>query len=179
MAKIKDREDKRNIRSFRSYEDIIENLINDPTDPLNDDVLRELSMIRPRLVGFRDFSQVFGQRLGPRLDSSLFWGLMGTMLTVSECLWNTDRSQLRTRANHVQVATQMEGDATRRITQVLKSLSRDVETLKGYSAAQEDLSNKEKEAVFETFVAATNFFGDALQFLRDEEHFARCQSSGK
>ncbi len=73
----------------------------------------------------------------------------------------------------------MEGDATRRITQVLKSLSRDVETLKGYSAAQEVLSNKEKEAVFETFVAATNFFGDALQFLRDEEHFARSQSSGK
>lgn len=83
MSKIKEREDKRNIRSFRNYEDIIENLINDPAEPLTDDVLRELSMIRPRLVVFRDFCQVFAERLGPRLDPSLFWGLMGTTLTVS------------------------------------------------------------------------------------------------
>lgn len=74
---------------------------------------------------------------------------------------------------------QTEGDATRRITQVIKSLSRDVETLKDYSAAKEALSNKEKEAVFETFVAVTNFFGDAIQFLRDEEHFARSRSAGE
>ncbi len=93
MAKVKDREDKRNIRSFRSYEDIIENLINDPTEPLTDDVLRELSMIRPRLVEFRDFSQVFRERLGPKLDSSLFWGLMGTMLTVSGMRNESTRSQ--------------------------------------------------------------------------------------
>jgi hypothetical protein len=69
----------------------------------------------------------------------------------------------------------MEGDqdAVQRIIQVLKSLSRDVETLQSYSASQEALSNKEKETVFETFVAATNFFCDAIRFLRDEDHFAR------
>lgn len=40
-------------------------------------------MIRPRLVKFRDFSKVFAERLGLSLDPSLFWGLMGTLLTAS------------------------------------------------------------------------------------------------
>jgi hypothetical protein len=130
-------------------------------------------MIRPRLVVFGDFIQVFAERLGPRLDPSLFCGLMGTMLTVSPV-----RASHDPKADGFQVATQMEADhdATRRITQVLKSLSRDVETLHGYVAAQENLSNKEKEAVFETVLAATNFFCDIIHFLRDEEHFSRCPS---
>ncbi|KAK4665522.1 hypothetical protein QC763_402300 [Podospora pseudopauciseta] len=156
MTKIKDREDKRNVRSFRSYDDIIEHLINDPDEPFPDSVLEELSMIRPRLVEFRDFSKIFAEKLGPKLDPSLFWGLMGTLV----------------------VAAQIEGDATRRMTQEIKKLSRNVETLRGYSTAGEDLSNKAKEAVFETFVVATNFFADAIEFLRDEEHFARSRSAG-
>ncbi|CAM1508596.1 Fc.00g054440.m01.CDS01 [Cosmosporella sp. VM-42] len=157
QEKIQDREDKRTVRSFRSYDDIVEHLINDPDEPLSDSVLRELSMIRPRLVELRDFSHDFAERLGPSLDPGLFWGLMGVMLTVA--------AQIE------------EPDATRRIAQMLKKLSRDVEHLRGHCSAQSSLSNKEKEAVFETMVAATKFFGDATQFLRDEEHFIRCRSS--
>lgn len=87
LEKIHDREDKKTIRLFRSYDDILEHLINDPDEPLSDSVLRELSLIRPRLVDLRDFSHDFSVRLGPSLDPSSFWGLMGVMLTVSE--WPT------------------------------------------------------------------------------------------
>lgn len=61
----------------------MEHIIADPDEPLPEAVLLELSMIRPRLVKFRDFSKVFAERLGLSLDPSLFWGLMGTLLTAS------------------------------------------------------------------------------------------------
>ncbi|KAF5000627.1 hypothetical protein FDECE_11164 [Fusarium decemcellulare] len=71
-----------------------------------------------------------------------------------------------------------DGDATRRIVQMLKKLSRDVEMLRGYCSTEDPpLTNKVKEAVFDTFVSSTKFFASATQFLRDEEHFIRCTSS--
>lgn len=62
---------------------------------------------------------------------------------------------------------------------MLKELSRNVEVLRGHSSGHPNLSNREKEAIFETFVAITKFFGDASQFLRDDEHFCRCRTSGE
>lgn len=61
----------------------MEHIIADPDEPLPEAVLLELSMIRPRLVKFRDFSKVFAERFGLSLDPSSFWGLMGTLLTAS------------------------------------------------------------------------------------------------
>ncbi|KAJ8132115.1 hypothetical protein O1611_g1504 [Lasiodiplodia mahajangana] len=151
MEKIHDREDKRTVRSIRSHDDILENLIDDPDNPLPGAVKNELSMISPRLWVLRDYSDDFANRLGPRLDPAIFWGLMGVMFTAA--------------------AQIQEISATQRITQMIKKLSRDVEMLRDYSAGLSILSDRQKEAIFDTFVTLTKFFSDTAQFLRDEEHF--------
>ena len=68
---------------MRSYDDILEHVIEDPDEEMPEHVLHELSLVAPRLEELRDFSNVFEEHLGQRLDPSLFWGLMGLMLTVS------------------------------------------------------------------------------------------------
>ncbi|RSL84309.1 hypothetical protein CEP51_004011 [Fusarium floridanum] len=159
QEKIKDREDKRTVRSFRNYDDIVEHLINDLHEPLSEVVLRDLSMIRPRLIELRDFSDDFGRELGPRLDPSPFWGLMGLMV--------------------IAAAQMQEQGATHRVVQMLKKLSRDVEILRGYCSNDEPRSNKLKEAIFEIFVISTKLFGDVAEFLRDDDHFMRCNLAGQ
>ncbi|KAH8714837.1 hypothetical protein GQ44DRAFT_776005 [Phaeosphaeriaceae sp. PMI808] len=158
VEKIQDREDRKTLRGFRNYDDILEHVINDPDEPISDLALRELSMIRLRLVELRDFSSVFAHKLGPELDPAFFWGMLGLMLTVS--------------------AQMEEIDTTRRLTQMLKALNRNVDVLRGHTTSA-DLFNKDKEAVFETFVAMTRFFAEVVQFLRDDEHFIRCRSTGR
>ncbi|RMJ08393.1 hypothetical protein CDV36_011978 [Fusarium kuroshium] len=159
QEKIKDREDKRTVRSFRNYDDIVEHLINDLHEPLSEVVLRDLSMIRPRLIELRDFSDDFGRELGPRLDPSPFWGLMGLMV--------------------IAAAQMQEQGATHRVVQMLKKLSRDVEILRGYCSNDEPRSNKLKEAIFEIFVISTKLFADVAELLRDDDHFMRCNLAGQ
>ena len=152
-------EDRRTVRSFRNYDDIQEHLVDDPDEPWSESVLRELSLILPRLYELRDFSLDFSDRLGPRLDPSPFWGLMGVLLTVA--------------AQHEEIG------AARRITQMVKKLSRDVGVLRSHLPANSALSNTEKEAVFETFIVVVRFFSEATHFLRDDDYLISCDSSGQ
>jgi hypothetical protein len=43
----------------------------------------KLSIIGPRLAELRDFSDLFAEKLGPRLNPGVFWGFLGLTLTVS------------------------------------------------------------------------------------------------
>lgn len=74
--------DRRIIRSFRTYEDVQEHVFVEQDEEATDAALQELAMLQPRLIELKDFSDFFATKLGPVLDTSFFWGLLGLLLTV-------------------------------------------------------------------------------------------------
>lgn len=74
--------DRRIIRSFRTYEDVQEHVFVEQDEETTDAALQELAMLQPRLIELKDFSGFFATKLGPVLDTSFFWGLLGLLLTV-------------------------------------------------------------------------------------------------
>ncbi|KAK3379097.1 hypothetical protein B0T24DRAFT_610704 [Lasiosphaeria ovina] len=145
-----ERDDQRTIRSCRSFEELKETVIED-TDARDrsEGALHELSLINPRLVGLRNFSYHFTDKLGPRLDPAVFWGLLRLVLNL---------------------ALQFDdGDPMRRVAQMIKKLSRQAESFQDQCSNGSTFTRKEKEACFEIFVGMTEFFTKTVLFLRDSE----------
>lgn len=78
--------DRRIIRSFRNFEDVKEHVFAEQDEEASEDALQELAMMRPRLVDLKNISEFFATRLHSTttLDTSMFWGLLGLLLTVRE-----------------------------------------------------------------------------------------------
>lgn len=74
--------DRRTIRSFRTYEDVQEHVFVEQDEEASEAALQELAMLQPRLVDLKNFSDFFATQLRPTLDTSMFWGLIGLLLTV-------------------------------------------------------------------------------------------------
>lgn len=78
--------DRRTVRSFRSLDDIQKKIIDKPEESTSDRNLQGVAMVRPRLIDLKYFSDFCANQLGPVLDLGVFWGLLGLLLTVSDCL---------------------------------------------------------------------------------------------
>ena len=76
-------QDRRTIRSFRTYEDVQEHVFAEQDELASELALHELAMLQPRLVDLKKLSDVFTQ-LRPTLDTGMFWGLLGLLLTVRD-----------------------------------------------------------------------------------------------
>lgn len=76
--------DRRTIRSFRTYEDVHDHVFFEQDEEASEAALQELSMLQPRLVDLKNFSNFFATELRthPSLDTGVFWGLLGMLLTV-------------------------------------------------------------------------------------------------
>jgi hypothetical protein len=74
--------DRRTIRSFRTYEDVQEHVFVEQDEEASEAALQELAMLQPRLTELKNFSTFFATELGPNLDTGMFWGLLGLLLTV-------------------------------------------------------------------------------------------------
>lgn len=74
--------DRRTIRSFRTCEDVKEHVFVEQDAEASEAALQELVMLEPRLVDLKNFSDFFATQLGPTLDTGMFWGLLGLLLTV-------------------------------------------------------------------------------------------------
>lgn len=74
--------DRRTIRSFRTYEDVQEHVFVEQDAEASEAALQELAMLQPRLVDLKNFSDFFATQLRPTLDTGMFWGLLGLLLTV-------------------------------------------------------------------------------------------------
>lgn len=75
-------QDRRTIRSFRTYEDVHEHVFVEQDEEASEAALQEMAMLQPRLADLRNFSNFFSKELGPNLDTGTFWGLLGLVLTV-------------------------------------------------------------------------------------------------
>lgn len=76
-------QDRRIIRSFRTYEDVQEHVFVEQDEEASEAALQEMAMLQPRLADLRNFSDFFFKELGSNLDTGTFWGLLGLVLTVS------------------------------------------------------------------------------------------------
>ena len=74
--------DRRTIRSFRTYKDVQEHVFVEQDEEASKTALQELAMLQPRLVDLKNFSDFFATQLRPDLDTDMFWGLLGLLLTV-------------------------------------------------------------------------------------------------
>lgn len=74
--------DRRTIRSFRTYEDVQEHVFVEQDEEASEAALQELAMLQPRITELKNFSTFFATKLGPSLDTGIFWGLLGLLLTV-------------------------------------------------------------------------------------------------
>lgn len=77
-------QDRRTIRSFRTYEDVREYVFVEQDEEASEAALQELAMLQPRMVDLKDFSDFFTSHLHPAPGTSVFWGLLGLLLTVSQ-----------------------------------------------------------------------------------------------
>ncbi|KAK1720837.1 hypothetical protein BDP67DRAFT_501036 [Colletotrichum lupini] len=141
--------DRRTIKIFRNYDDIKEEFLGGM-----DEIHQEISMLEPRFVYLRSFSDYFSTKLGPKLNPEVFWGLFGLILTIAL----------------------PDEEATRRITQMLKRLGRACQTFQLHAGQSSTPSKDEKEACFEIFVSMTRFLSDAIRFLRDAGDIASLSS---
>lgn len=76
-------QDRRTIRSFRTYDDVLEHVFTDQDEEPNPAALQELNLFRPRLIDMKNLIDFFATKLGRTLDTGVFWGLLGLLLTVS------------------------------------------------------------------------------------------------
>ena len=74
--------DRRTIRSFRTYDEVQEHVFVEQDEEASEAARQELASLQPRLIDFKNFSDFFATRLGPTLDTSVFWGLLGLLFTV-------------------------------------------------------------------------------------------------
>jgi hypothetical protein len=74
--------DCRTIRSFRTYEDVRKHVFVEHDAEASEAALQELAMLQPRLLDLKNFSDFFATQLRSTLDTSIFWGLLGLLLTV-------------------------------------------------------------------------------------------------
>lgn len=76
--------DRRIIRSFRTYQDIEEHVFAEQDEEASEAALHELAMLQPRLIDLKVFSEFFSTQLFSSLDTGIFWGLLGLLLTVRD-----------------------------------------------------------------------------------------------
>lgn len=76
--------DRRIIRSFRTYRDIQEHVFAEQDEEASEAALHELAMLQPRLIDLKKFSDYFSAQLFSTLDTEIFWGLLGLLLTVRD-----------------------------------------------------------------------------------------------
>lgn len=74
--------DRRTIRSFRTYDDVQRHVFDEQDEEASEAALQELAMLQPRLVDLKIFSNFFATQLRPTLDTGIFWGMLGLLLTV-------------------------------------------------------------------------------------------------
>lgn len=79
-------QDRRTIRSFRTYEDVLEHVFVDQDEEPDPAALQELTLLRPRLIDLKNFSDFFATKLGGTLDTGIFWGMLGLLLTVRDLI---------------------------------------------------------------------------------------------
>lgn len=74
--------DRRTIKNFSTFEDVQEHVSLEQDEDASEVVLLELARLQPRLVDLEKFSDFFATKLGPPLDTGIFWGVLGLLLTV-------------------------------------------------------------------------------------------------
>ena len=91
--------DRRTIRSFRTHEDVRQHVFVEQDEEASKGALQELAMLQPRLVDLKNFSNFFATQLHPNLDTGIFWGLLGLLLTVRNAQCSTGSSTKRIRTD--------------------------------------------------------------------------------
>ena len=75
-------QDRRTIRSFRTHEDVLEHVFANQDGEPSPAALQELTLLQPRLIDLKNFSDFFATELGATLDTGIIWGILGLLLTV-------------------------------------------------------------------------------------------------
>ncbi|KFY18119.1 hypothetical protein V492_00130 [Pseudogymnoascus sp. VKM F-4246] len=139
-------QDRRTIRSFRTYEDVQEHVFAEQDELASEAALHELAMLQPRLVDLKKLSDFFTQ-LRPTLDTGMFWGLLGLLLTLA-----------------------LQHDETmRRVVQMLQKISRNCHDFILHCRQSPVVTKEDKESCFDIFLRITTFLADVVQFLRQAD----------
>ncbi|KAA8645136.1 uncharacterized protein ATNIH1004_009353 [Aspergillus tanneri] len=135
------------IRSFRTYQDIQEHVFAEQDEEASEAALHELAMLQPRLIDLKNFSEFFSTQLFSTLDTGIFWGLLGLLLTLA--------------LQH--------DDTMRRIVQMLKKQGRNRHDFILHCRKSPAVTKEDKESSFDIFLRIVTFLADAVQLLRKAE----------
>lgn len=75
-------QDRHIIRNFRTYRDVKEHVLVEEDEETSR--AQELALLQPRLIDLKNFGDFFATQLRSTLDTSVFWGLLGLLLTVRD-----------------------------------------------------------------------------------------------
>ncbi|KAM5347078.1 hypothetical protein ACJ41O_010083 [Fusarium nematophilum] len=117
-------QDRRTIRSFRTYEDIQENVFVEQDEEASEAALQELAMLQPPLVDLKKFSDFFATQLRSTLDTATFWGLLGLLLTFLRQADEDFLEVTNARGRHHPACTELTGKFTTAVDDIEDTLNR-------------------------------------------------------
>ncbi|KAK2766901.1 hypothetical protein FQN54_006215 [Arachnomyces sp. PD_36] len=140
--------DRKIIRCLRTPEDVNERVFVDQDEEASKASLQELAMLQPRLIDLKSFSEFFAKQLGPGLDTDMFWGMLGLLLTLA-----------------------LQHDETmRRVVRMLKKLSRNCHDFLLYCQQSPIVTKENKESCFVIFLTIAILLAEVVQLLRQAEN---------
>jgi hypothetical protein len=89
-------DDLRHVKFSNTLDEVQKQILKTADDPSFQQTHQELAMVMPSLLQLRIFAEIYSNRLGPKLDASIFWGLRSLIVKVCLRLKANAREELLT-----------------------------------------------------------------------------------